>query len=198
MTCLLAFLALATQAQSGVAPTGPRVAMIPTLNLSGESWNDLMTRQNERINSYLSSEFTKRRFRLVDSADLADAVREMKLDLRDEENHRRAVLLDLARKVEADYIYFNVVTFTDQKTHDRDNYTDREGRTDVKIWFLETKTERAIYSGRTFVGRSGGMRVTLRPSDRQLQAGVNAVRDAIQPFFKEFAARENDGRKGAK
>jgi hypothetical protein len=37
------------------------------------------------------------------------------------------------------------------------------------------------------------MRVTLRPSDRQLQAGVNAVRDAIQPFFKEFAARQVEG-----
>ena len=194
MTCLLATVALAAQAQAGVDPTGPRVAIVPTVNLSGESWNDLMTRQNERINGYLTTEFTKRNFRLVDADELAAAARDMDLDWRDEENHRRAVLLELGRKVNADYIYFNVVTFTDQKTHDRDNYTDREGRTDVKIWFLETKTERAIYSARTFVGRSGGMRVTLRPSDRQLQAGVNAVRDAIQPFFKEFAARQSDGR----
>jgi hypothetical protein len=193
MTSVFLAAVLCAQTVPADAATGPRVAIVPTVNLSGESWNDLMTRQNERINNYLTTEFTKRNFRLVDADDLADAAREMDVDWRDEENHRRAVLLDLARKVEADYIYFNVVTFTDQKTHDRDNYTDREGRTDVKIWFLETKTERAIYSARTFVGRSGGMRVTLRPSDRQLQAGVNAVRDAIQPFFKEFAARQVEG-----
>ncbi len=194
MTSVFLAAVLCAQTVPAEIAAGPRLAIIPTVNLSGESWNDLMTRQNERINSYLTTEFTKRNFRLVDPDDLADAAREMNLDWRDEENHRRAVLLELARKVEADYIYFNVVTFTDQKTHGRDNYTDREGRTDVKIWFLETKTERAIYSARTFVGRSGGMRVTLRPSDRQLQAGVNAVRDAIQPFFKEFAARQVEGR----
>ena len=78
---------------------------------------------------------------------------------------------------------------SEQKQQDRDLYTDREGRTDVKAWFLDVKEEKAVFSGKMFIGRSGGMRITLRPSDRQVQAAENAVSESLKEVWKALGAR---------
>jgi 2-keto-3-deoxy-galactonokinase len=185
MTATLLAMTLLAQAQ---APA-PTIAFIPGLNLSGEKNKDLMRRQSERISGYLNKEFSKKGFNVVPEATVLEAIKTLKIDLEDEEEYRKANFFAIAKEVKADYIYVPVIVNSEQKQQDRDLYTDREGRTDVKTWFLDVKNEKAIISAKMFLGRSGGLRIVLRPSDRQVQATENAVSESLREVWKALGTR---------
>jgi TolB-like protein len=182
---LTALAALASAALAG-ALDRPRVAVVPILNLSGEKWEELKAKQSAKATEFLTEQFTRRGFDLVPPQDVKGAIAELKLDFTDEEQQKRATLFDLGKKLNADYILLGVITHTEQKEFQRVLYKDIEGRTDAKIWFLDVRGEKPILSAKTFTGRSGGNRVTLKPSDRQIQAAANAFRDALKEFFIAF------------
>ncbi|MEI7578261.1 MAG: hypothetical protein WCK51_15340 [Armatimonadota bacterium] len=184
-TTLLAY-AILTSSQVGATTT---IAFIPGLNLSGEKNKDLMQRQSEKVAKFLSREFTKKGYQVVPEASVLEAIKALKIDLTDEEEYRKANFFALAKEVKADYIYVPVIVNSEQKQQDRDLYTDREGRTDVKAWFLDVKEEKAVFSGKLFIGRSGGLRITLRPSDRQVQAAENAVSESLKEAWKAIGVR---------
>lgn len=186
MTSTLLALAFLSQSQTVAAPT---VAFIPGLNLSGEKNKDLMQRQSEKVSKFLTREFSKKGYNVVSEATVMEAIKSLKIDLTDEEEYRKANFFAIAKQVKADYIYVPVIVNSEQKQQDRDLYTDREGRTDVKAWFLDVKEEKAVFSGKMFIGRSGGMRITLRPSDRQVQAAENAVSESLKEVWKALGAR---------
>lgn len=143
-----------------------------------------MRRQKEKISGFLTKEFTKRGYTIVSEASILEAIKTLKIDLKDEEEYRKANFFAIAKEVKADYIFVPVITNSEQKQQDRDLYTDREGRTDVKTWFLDAKEEKAILSAKIFIGRSGGLRFNLRPSDRQVQAAENAVAESLREAWK--------------
>jgi hypothetical protein len=186
MTTTLLALAFLSQSQAVAAPT---VAFIPGLNLSGEKNKDLMQRQTEKVSKFLTREFSKKGYNVVSEATVMEAIKSLKIDLTDEEEYRKANFFAIAKQVKADYIYVPVIVNSEQKQQDRDLYTDREGRTDVKAWFLDVKEEKAVFSGKIFIGRSGGLRLTLRPSDRQVQAAENAVSESLKEAWKALGVR---------
>jgi len=164
---------------------GPKVAIVPVISTSGEKWADLTARQISKSNEYLKDQFLKRGFSVVPDTEVTQAMGELKIDFTDEEQQKRATLFDLARKVKADFIIFGVITATDQKKQARVFYRDVEGRADVKVWLLDVLNEKPILSAKTFIGRSGGDRLSFdnKCSDRQIQAPSNAFRDALKDFF---------------
>lgn len=171
----------------GFAQTArPKVAIIPLLNQSGEKWEELKSNQIKKATEYLTTEFGKRGFDLIPAEKVRAAIIEKKLDFEDEENQRKAVMYDLGKTLEADYVFFAVITQTDQKKQKRVFYHDTEGEATGKVWFLDVKAEQPIVSGKTFVSRSGGERLSFdhKGSDRQIQAAANVMRDALAEFFK--------------
>ncbi|MGV3618707.1 MAG: hypothetical protein ACO1SV_25575 [Fimbriimonas sp.] len=185
-----AFAALASAAVAAVFDR-PRVVVVPVLNLSGEKWEELKTKQANKATEYLNEQFTKRGFDLIPAHEVKGAIDELKLDFTDEEQQKRATLFDLGKRLNADYILLGVITHTEQKEFQRVLYKDIEGRTDAKVWFLDVRGEKPILSAKTVTGRSGGNRMTLKPSDRQIQAAANAFRDALKEFFTGFPERRD-------
>ncbi|MDX2066346.1 MAG: hypothetical protein SFX74_11430 [Fimbriimonadaceae bacterium] len=168
----------------------PRIVLVPTHNLSGERWADLRRKQSNKIDQYLVTEFGKRKVEIVPRTEVEEAIKRLEIDFSDEEQLTRATMFRLGRELRATYLFLPVILATEQNFQDRDLYTDREGRTDVKVWFLDVANERPLVSARTFVGRSGGMRITLKPSDRQIQAAANAVRDSLAEHWGLFSKRD--------
>ena len=164
----------------------PRFVLFPTMNESGEKWEELKRKQNEKIDSYLREEFTKRGFEVVPAREVDEATRRLKIDFSDEEQLKRVTMFRLGKELKADYFYLPIIINTEQATQKRNLYDDKEGRTSVKAWFLNVTSEKPVFSAKTFNGRSGGNRITLRPSDRQIQASANAVRDSLVEFFKDY------------
>jgi hypothetical protein len=181
----------AASAAAAAQTTQPKVALIPVLNLSGEKWAELKQRQSMKSDEFLRDAFVRRGFDVVGDREVAGAMARLDLDFADEEQQKRSTLFELGRKLGVDYILLGVITSTSHAQRDRTFYTDIEGRSDVKVWFLDVRNERAILSAKTFIGRSGGNRITLdnRGSDRQIQAAVNGFRDALKDFFAAYSDR---------
>lgn len=184
-----------TVAQEGASqtPAGmsnvPSIAIIGVLNLSGEKWEELKKKQVTAVTDYLHAEFRKRGFRITPSHVVSQCLADMKLDVNDEENHRRSVLYEIGRQLDVDFVLFGVIISTRQHERSRFLYTDVEGETQAKIWLLDVRRETSIVSGRTFTGRSGGYRggpLVTKGSDRQMQSAINAFRDALSEFLRGF------------
>jgi hypothetical protein len=184
---VLMALALAGFAQT---PARVRVAILPVLNQSGEKWEELKRKQVEKAEEFLYDEFGKRSFEIVSKDEVERSIADLQIDLTDEEQQKRATLYSLGERLNADYVIFGVITHTEQKEFERVLYKDIEGRTDVKIWLVDVRAKQPVISAKTFTGRSGGNRITLKPSDRQIQASANAFRDALKEFFRAFPVQK--------
>jgi hypothetical protein len=184
--------AMATAGAANAQNSGPKVAIIPIQHMSGEKWEELRNNQVAKGMEHLREEFTKRNFNLIPDTAVSAAIQELKIDLTDEEQHRRAVLLDIANKVNADFIYFGVITHTSQHMTNNLLSQKRRGLTTVKMWFLDVKNGKAILSAKSVQGESssGTLGGTWgKGSDRQIQATANAIRDGLADFFKEYPVK---------
>lgn len=168
-----------------------RVAVVPPVNASGEKWQELKLRQCVKIQEWARRHLPAAGFRLVEEADVEGALRRLDLDMARSENWTPEKLLSVGQACGADYVLFAVVTFTEQKEQERIWYRDKEGRADVRVWLLDVRKDKALIEGVTFVGRSGGNRITIdnKGSERQIQAAANAVRDALRDFLAPYRAR---------
>lgn len=176
-----------------LSPAPPTVALVPTINLSGERWESLRAKQQEKIDGYTLRMFTRRGFQVISALETGRAARSLGLDFTDEEQLIRANMFRLGEAVGADYILVTAIVSTDRDEKvtgsDRDGNmsTEPSGRTDVKVWLLDVKGKEPIVPGRVFTGTSGGQRLgDQRASVRQIQSAENAVRDAIQKFLRQF------------
>lgn len=167
------------------------VAVIPTVNGSGEKWGEFKQRQAGMIDDWAATHLPAAGYALTPRDDVRSALRALALDMTDEENWRRSVVLEVGKKAGADFVLFCAVTATEQKRQKRTWYEDVEGRTDVRVWLLDVKTGEALLTGKTVTGRSGGNRVSLdnKGSERQIQAAANAVRDATRDFLAPYKAK---------
>lgn len=98
-------------------PADTTVALIPVLNLSGEKWEDLKLKQVAKGDEFLRETFSARGFKVVDPALLTGKIEDLKIDLTDEEEQKRATLYRIGRAVGADLIVCALITDTDQSVH---------------------------------------------------------------------------------
>ncbi|HSV74925.1 MAG TPA: hypothetical protein VLH79_14285 [Chthonomonadales bacterium] len=167
------------------------VAVVPSVNASGERWEELKRRQTTRIDEWAARHLPAAGYSLAPAADVTGAVRDLEINLADPETWRTATFQQIGERMRVDYVLFCLVTMTEQKEQQRTWYVDREGRTDVRVWLIDVRAGRAVLGGQTFTGRSGGNRISIdnRGSDRQIQAAVNAVRDATRQFLAPYRVR---------
>ena len=167
-----------------------RVAIIPTVNTSGEKWEDLKSRQCATSNKYLRDEFSKRGFVVIDDKEVQQAIATLNVDMSDEEQHNRTTLYKVADALKADLVVFAVVTDTNQKMQHQLLSLKREGHSKVKLWLLNSKTQKPYISAKTVDGSSGGgfFANLDKGSDRQVIAVANALRDGLKDFFNPYPA----------
>lgn len=165
-----------------------RVAIIPVVNLSGDEWKELLERQCQKGDAYLLEQFGGRGFHAVPAEQVKAAIETLKIDLADEEQHKRATLIQIGKAVEADLVVFAVITDTSQKLIQQLLSAKREGRAKVKLWLLDVRTEEPILSAKSVEGKSGGGSFAglNKGSDRQVIAVANALRDGLKDFFKKY------------
>jgi hypothetical protein len=168
--------------------SSPSIAILPVLNTAGEKWQELKDRQRAKGDEYLADEFGKRGFAVVNAATVKSDIEQQKLDLTDEEQQKRETLYGIADRLHADYVVFVVITNTDQKLIQQILASKREGWADIKVWLLDAAHHTQILSAKTLRGNSGGgfFAGVDKGSDRQVQAVVNGLRDALKDFFKPF------------
>src|SRR5687767_11021719 len=114
----LIFLAFATSfvaADDPFTPSQTKVALVPVLTLSGETWAEAKTKQTERGDEELRALFAERSFQIIERVNVDSAVKKLGIDLTDEEQQKRETLYRIGEEVNADLIAFVVITDVDQR-----------------------------------------------------------------------------------
>jgi hypothetical protein len=188
MSLLLPLLCLATMAK-----TGPIIAILPLINQSGEKWQELKDRQTAAGENWLRKEMARHGFVVLSQESVAASMKTVGVDLTDEENQKREPLYEIGRETKADYVFFAVITDTNQKLIQQFLSSKREGTAKIKIWLLDVTSEKPILSAKLSEGKSGGgfFAGLDKGSDRQVQAVINSLNDALKDFLKDYPALDS-------
>jgi ABC-type phosphate/phosphonate transport system substrate-binding protein len=172
-------------------PGETRVALLPVINRTGERWEELKQRQNDRGNSFLSEEFGKRGFNLISYDAIFRAMAKLEIDMSDEEYHRRETLYQLGEELQADLIMLVVITDTSQHYYEQMLGNRRQGIAKMKVWLLDVPRREAIYSAKQVSGESGGSVFAEldKGSARQVIAVANGLRGVLKDFLQPYPAR---------
>ena len=167
----------------------PRIAILPTINASGEKDDGLKTLQKEIADKYLTDEFTARRFTVIPSEKVNAVVTRLKLDMSDEEAWKREVLFQLGDKLGADFVIFDVITDNGQQ-RSQNFFSNRvEGWVAEKMWLVNVQKRSAVLSAKAFKGSSkhsefvGG---TVIGTELQKMAVKNGLADILKDFFAPY------------
>ncbi len=180
---------LALFAPGDYVPHDTKVALVPVVNASGETWPEAKAKQAARGDEELRALFSERDFALVPDADVKAAVDALHLDLSDEESQKRDNLYAIGKKSGADLVAFVVITDVDQRRVTKVFVSSTEGKAKMKMWLVDAKQERPILSAKTFEGtsKSGGwIEVGEKGSSRKQLAVANGLHDNTKEFFKPY------------
>lgn len=166
------------------APEKTTVALVPAVNASGEKWDEARAKQTRRATDEMRRDFEARGFRVLEAADVEDAVKATDADLNDEEQQNRATLFRIGREAKADLVAFAVITDVRQEPLSSGANPTLEGKARVKVWLLDVRDELPLLSARTFEG--GSRDGLIRGSERIIRAVGFAARNALKEFLKPY------------
>lgn len=176
------------------SPSATKVAIVPVLNLSGETWEEAKVKQADRGDIELSALFRERSFQMIDPARVKAALSNLKIDLTDEEQQKRETLYQIGEAVEADLVVFVVITDVDQRKVAKFLVTSTEGKAKMKAWLLDVKGKKPVFSAKTFEGtsKSGGLiEVGEKGSHRKQLAVANGIRKVfVDEYLKAYPVTE--------
>lgn len=159
-------------------PTETRVAILPTINQSGEKWKQLRERQEKAADEWLAKEFKDRGFKLIEVEGVKKAIADSKIDFTDEESVNREAIRQIGKLAGADVVVLSAVINTrqDGASFGQTGY----GVTEMKTWVLGVSGANYL-SAAKFSARSA--RASVKTSDRQVWAVALALGDTFKDFF---------------
>ncbi len=170
-------------------PKTTKVAIVPVVNLSGETWPELKTKQSLHGLKEITACFLERAFVVLPSSDVVKALADTKIDLTDEEQHRREVLYGLGEKLDADLVAFVLITDVDQRKVNKFFVQSTEGKAKMKIWLVDVKKKEPLLSAKVIEGtsKSGGfLEIGEKGSNRKVLAVANGIRKALSDQLSKY------------
>lgn len=173
---------------------GKSIAILPVINATGEKWLELKEKLTERVSNQLFKAFADRAFSIAPTSDVQSALESSKIDLSDEEYHRREPLYSLGEALNVDYVVFFVITHNTQRTRHNVFVTTPEGEVTVKYWLLDCRKREPIASAKseTAKARPHSFLGVAKGSDQQLTAADRVVPAALKDFLKLFPTVKPD------
>lgn len=166
----------------------PKVLLLPVQNTTGEKWEELRTKLNERVSNQLQKAFGERGFTTLSGEPVQKAIEDEKIDFTDEENHRKDLMYRVGDRLQADYVVFVVITHNGQKTRENLFSTVKEGEVTIKYWLLDAKKREAIASAKSETAKARPAAFG-KGSDQQLTAADRVVVAAFRPFLEKFPVK---------
>ena len=192
----LVIAALALLGAQALAQTpAPTVAVLPVVNATGEKWVELRQKLEERLTKALALAFSERGFQLVDPTAIQASLDADKIDLKDEEFHRRDTLYKVAGAVKAKYSVLVVLTHNTQRKKQNFFTEAPEGEVTIKYWLVCTDPEEAIFSAKseTAKARPHAWLGVAKGSDQQLTAADRVIVTAFKEFLDKFPLVKKKG-----
>lgn len=166
---------------------GESIAILPIINLTGEKWEELREKLEDRLTKKLNEVFEERGFNVVKRFVVESAIDELKIDLTDEENHRKDILYSIGEKSTARLAVFVVLTNNTQRTKNNFFTSTPEGEVTVKYWLVDCKSKTSIFSAKSETAKARPKVIAgAKGSDQQLTAADRVIPAAFKDFLEEF------------
>lgn len=163
-----------------LAQSNPTVAILPVINRTTEENEKLRGDMVSLVSEFLPKAFSANGFQVIPSESVTLALKQLSLDLEDEELHRREILFKVGEAVKADYLYFTTIESTGF-------FTDNAGRATLRVWFLDVKNKARILSSKAVLGESK-QRVGGSPKSAEVTATARAAEQSLKAITKHFNA----------
>jgi TolB-like protein len=179
-------------AQTNPSESSPVVAILPAANLSGEKWEELTQKMNERVNSQLAKLFAERGFTQIGATDIEAATKQLDIDLADEENFRKENFYRIGEAVHANFVVFVVISSSTQRIKQNLFTSAPEGEVKIKYWLLDVKNHSAIASAKSEVARARpkAWLGVAKGSDQQLTAADRVIEQALKTFLATYPKKD--------
>ena len=167
----------------------PRIAILPTINASGERDDNLKTQEKAIADKFLTEEFSTRRFNVIPAGSVKAAIARLNIDMSDEEQWKREALFKLGHKLGADFVLFDVITSNGQHKSPNVFTVTAEGWVEQKLWLVNVPKRSAALSARTFRGSSKHSEFvvgTVTGTKLQKLAVANGLTDVLKSFFASY------------
>ena len=168
-------------------PSVTTVALLPLIDRSGEK--DAQRKDQAGFaRTELEKQFKGRGFKIVDDVTVAAAMKDLKIDLQDEEDYRRDNFFKVGHALHANLIVAVETVESTNKIHNGMFTVTREGLVKTKTWFLDVDNEKPILSAYSYIGKSigGGSIFSTGGQGRQVAAAGNSVRDVFNDALKAY------------
>ena len=185
-------------------PAVTTIAIMPVVDRSGEKVVERRKRQEETGYYNACELFVEHGFKLADPDAVVKAIKDLDLDLQDEESYRRENFYKVAGATNADLVLFVEVMSTGEDRKKRGIFSDKEeiqGKAEVKIWLLDARRKKAIFSALRKEGKAAGVSkvfATNEGTQRRANAVANAVKEQLEAFINAYPKVSKDGLKGVK
>lgn len=192
-------LVLAALASHAAFAVGPKVAVLPVINVSAEKWDELRKAVTDRASEEIQEQLALRVVDVIPKQEIEKAMKESQIDFDDEENWTKKSLYDIGDRVGSDYVVFVVITAQEQRTKQNFFTAVPEGEVEIKCWVVDVKSKEPILSAKSFRDKArpkGGL-VNLKGSDQQKTAAERVIRTGLKAFFDKLELTE-EGRKKVK
>ena len=168
-------------------PATTRIAILPVIDKSGEK-DDQRVHQANAVKMEAYDQFYQRGFQVIDEATVAKAVAGSDINFDDEEEHRKDNMYKIGKAVDADLVFFVVVSQAYSKIKKNAFNEQREGLAKTKVWLLNTKDEKPILSAHNREGKSTGSTGIGQKGNRSQMGAAcsNAIRDVANAVLKDF------------
>lgn len=178
---------LSPQAVDYDALRGQPVALLPIINVTGEKWEEHRKNLESRLTKKLNEVFEERAFQIVKSFEIEKVISDNKIDLLDEENHRKDVLYSIGEKVQARLVAFVVLTDNSQRTKTNFFTSTPEGEVTIKYWLVDSQTKTSIFSAKSETAKARPKVIMgAKGSDQQLTAADRVIPAAFAEFLEKF------------
>ncbi len=186
-----------TQDASAVyVPGATSVAVLPVVNVSGEPDPNFKAGQIKAVSDQLRKEFATRGFKVLDDKIITDAVTTSKIDLTDEEQHSRKMVITVGASVKADLAVFVVINKVYTKSNEHFFTSDKEGHAKITIWLVDVKQQKPLLSAKSQESKQGSAEFfanSVKGSEQIFAACSSAVKAALAVPLKPYAVAKEKG-----
>lgn len=169
-------------------PADTVVAVLPCIYTAGKHSEKDVAELTELTRSRLADAFSSRGFKLADPAAVAEALKRLNIDLKDEEQQKRETLYRVGDELKARLVAFCVITDVDSRVTSTFWAANKEGRARVKAWLVDADAKEAVFSAASVEGKAKKVAFTgVKATARMREAVCKAVDAAyLKPFLANY------------
>jgi len=187
------------QADTQYVPSSTTVAILPVVDRTGVKDGFDTEKLQKAVTDELIRQFSGRGFKIINGKVIDEVTARLKIDLKDEEQQKRAIIRSVGKESGADLVAFVTVMDVHSVSEGGWAISSTVASSKVKCWLLDTNSERALMSGKVETANNDSffeLQGIGGQAGKIIRASAQAVRQAFDRALKPYPRIQKEGKAG--